>query len=128
MVDPSKFVPLRVSGFYLFFGFAWILISDISMVWTGFVDIPAYFFSLSKGLLFVGVSSIIIYVLMRQQLKRVSRANSLAHAVINGTTDAVFVKDRSGRYLMFNTAGGLLVNKRAEDVIGQDDHFVFDAQ
>ncbi len=128
MVDPSKYVPLRVSGFYLLFGVVWILTSDVSMVWTGIVDIRAYLFSLCKGILFVGVSSIFIYLLMRQQLKRVTRANSLAHAVINGTTDAVFVKDRSGRYLMFNSAGGSLVKKRAEDVIGQDDHFVFDAE
>jgi PAS domain S-box-containing protein len=128
MVDPSRFVPLRVSAFYLLFGFVWILTSDISMVWTGIVDVPAYLFSLCKGMLFVGVSSIIIYVLMRQQLMQISRANSLAHAVVNGTTDAVFVKDRSGRYLMFNSAGGLLVDKRPEDVIGQDDHFVFDAE
>ncbi|WP_197168215.1 PAS domain-containing protein [Neorhodopirellula pilleata] len=128
MVDPSKHVPLRVSGFYLLFGVVWILTSDVLMAWSEIVDVRASLVSSCKGLFFVGVSAAIIYLLMRQQLERLSCANSLAHAVINGTTDAVFVKDRNGRYLMFNRAAAAQVNKRAEDVIGRDDHFVFDAQ
>ena len=45
----------------------------------------------------------------------------LLHAVIEGTTDAVFVKDRQGRYLMINTAGARFLTKTVAEVIGKDD-------
>ncbi len=127
MLNPSKNVPLRVSGLYLLFGVIWILLSDVSMVWTGVFDISGYVFSLCKGIFFVVVSSSLLYLLMRHQLKRVDRANALALAVVNGTTDAVFVKDCSGRYLMFNEAASKFVGKSIEEVIGRDDDFLFDS-
>jgi PAS domain S-box-containing protein len=46
-------------------------------------------------------------------------------AVVEGTTDAVFIKDVQGRYLLFNSAAGRFVGKSTEDVIGHDDTFVF---
>src|SRR5262245_2594759 len=49
----------------------------------------------------------------------------LLRAVIEGTTDAVFVKDRQGRYLMINAAGAGFLGKSVADVIGQDDTQLF---
>jgi PAS domain S-box-containing protein len=51
----------------------------------------------------------------------------LVRAVVDGTTDAVFVKDRRGRYLMINAAGAGFLGKAAADVIGQDDTRLFSA-
>jgi sigma-B regulation protein RsbU (phosphoserine phosphatase) len=53
------------------------------------------------------------------------RSLGLLRAVIEGTTDAVFVKDRQGRYLMINTAGARLLGQTVEDVIGKDDTELF---
>src|SRR5262249_34961088 len=50
---------------------------------------------------------------------------NLLHAVIEGTTDAVFVKDRQGRYLMINTAGARFLGKTVTEVIGKDDTELF---
>ena len=50
----------------------------------------------------------------------------LLRAVVDGTTDAVFVKDRAGKYLLFNAAAGRLVGKPAGEVLGRDDTAVFD--
>jgi PAS domain S-box-containing protein len=49
----------------------------------------------------------------------------LLQAVIEGTTDAVFVKDRQGRYLMINTAGARFLGKTVAEVIGKDDTELF---
>jgi PAS domain S-box-containing protein len=50
---------------------------------------------------------------------------TLLQAVIEGTTDAVYVKDLAGRYLMINTAGARFLGKTVKEVIGKDDTAVF---
>jgi PAS domain S-box-containing protein len=47
------------------------------------------------------------------------------HAIVEGTSDAVFIKDLEGRYLLFNAAAGRFVGKKPEDVLGHDDTFIF---
>jgi PAS domain S-box-containing protein len=49
----------------------------------------------------------------------------LLRAVTEGTTDAVYVKDRQGRYLMINTAGARFLGKTVAEVIGKDDTELF---
>ena len=44
-----------------------------------------------------------------REFRQVARAGSLLRAVADGTTDAVFVKDRDGRYLLFNEAAARFV-------------------
>jgi PAS domain S-box-containing protein len=53
---------------------------------------------------------------------------NLLHGVIEGTTDAVYVKDRQGRYLMINAAGAGFLGKTVAEVIGQDDTQLFSSQ
>lgn len=53
------------------------------------------------------------------------RSESLLRAVIEGTTDAVFVKDTQGRYLLINTAGANLVGKTVAAILGQNDTALF---
>jgi two-component system, cell cycle sensor histidine kinase and response regulator CckA len=52
-------------------------------------------------------------------------SHSLLRAVVEGTSDAVFVKDLDGRYLMINTAGAALLGKTVDEVVGQDDFALF---
>jgi PAS domain S-box-containing protein len=49
----------------------------------------------------------------------------LVRAVVEGTTDAVFVKDCEGCYLMINAAGAGFLGKTVAEVIGQDDTQLF---
>ncbi len=51
----------------------------------------------------------------------VRESNSLLHAVIGGTPDAIYVKDLKGRYLLLNTAAAQLLGKTAADVVGKTD-------
>ncbi len=46
-------------------------------------------------------------------------------AIVDGTSDAVFIKDLRGRYLLFNQAAGGFVGKSPADVLGHDDTFIF---
>jgi PAS domain S-box-containing protein len=47
--------------------------------------------------------------------------HSLLNAVMESTTDAIFVKDLAGRYLMINTAGARFLGQTVAGVIGKDD-------
>jgi two-component system cell cycle sensor histidine kinase/response regulator CckA len=53
------------------------------------------------------------------------RTAELLRAVADGATDAIFVKARDGKYLLFNPAAGRLVGKPPEQVLGRDDTAVF---
>lgn len=45
--------------------------------------------------------------------------NTLLNAIIEGTHDAIFVKDRQHRYLVINTAGARVFGKSVEEVVGK---------
>ncbi len=51
----------------------------------------------------------------------------LFRAVVEGTSDAVFVKDRFGKYLLLNPAGAQFIGKPISEVLGRDDRELFDA-
>ncbi|QJW92966.1 PAS domain S-box protein [Frigoriglobus tundricola] len=52
----------------------------------------------------------------------------LLRAVANGTTDAVYVKDRNGKYLLLNAAAAGFVGKTVAEVLGRDDSGLFDPE
>jgi PAS domain S-box-containing protein len=54
----------------------------------------------------------------------IADSHTLLWAVIEGTSDAVWVKDREGRYLLFNSAAAAIVGKTADEVLGHDDRAV----
>ncbi|MBI3411063.1 MAG: PAS domain S-box protein [Planctomycetes bacterium] len=61
--------------------------------------------------------------------KRAERAlvesHSVLNAVIEGASDAIFVKDLQGRYVMINAAGARFIGKPVEAIIGNDDRALF---
>ncbi|TMA58232.1 MAG: PAS domain S-box protein [Deltaproteobacteria bacterium] len=58
----------------------------------------------------------------RRRAEQAAReSHALVRSVIEGTTDAVFVKDREGRYLMINSAGAAALRGTVDDVLGKDD-------
>ena len=50
---------------------------------------------------------------------------ALLKGITEGTTDAVFVKDLDGRYLMINSAGAAFLGMSVSDVLGQNDLRLF---
>ena len=43
------------------------------------------------------------------------------HALMDGTSDAVFIKDLQGKYLLFNAAAGRFAGRNPDEVLGHDD-------
>lgn len=57
--------------------------------------------------------------------KELENSNHLLRAVIDGTDNIIFIKDRESRYLMMNPAGAHLFGCTPEEVIGKDDTAFF---
>src|SRR5208283_2815408 len=49
----------------------------------------------------------------------------LLRDVMEGSTDAFYIKDQQGRYVTINSAGARMLGKTVEDVIGKDDMELF---
>jgi PAS domain S-box-containing protein len=53
--------------------------------------------------------------------QKLSESHQLLRAVAEGTTDALFVKDRQGHYLAINSAGARFLDQPVEEIVGKDD-------
>ncbi|MFO0604805.1 MAG: PAS domain-containing protein [Polyangiales bacterium] len=53
-------------------------------------------------------------------------ATALLRAVVEGTTDAVFVKDLQGRYRLLNDAAARVFGRAPDEVLGRDDRALWD--
>lgn len=62
----------------------------------------------------------------RQEWEAVRENRDLLRAVLDSTTDAVYVKDLEGRYLLINPAGAQMVGRRVDQVIGRTDQEIFE--
>ena len=51
--------------------------------------------------------------------------NSLLSSVIEGTSDAIFLKDSAGRYLVVNSSAAEVIGRPAEEVLGRSDAELF---
>jgi PAS domain S-box-containing protein len=53
------------------------------------------------------------------------KSHDMLQAIMEGTTDAIFVKDRRGRYLMLNSPGARLIGRTVAELLGKDDTALF---
>ncbi len=65
---------------------------------------------------------------LQQQVAALQRSHHLLHAVVEGISDAVFVKDSHGRYLLANAAALKFAGKSIDEVLGHDDTLLFSAE
>lgn len=65
---------------------------------------------------------------MRSPASRSYDDYALMSALVRGTTDALFLKDPNGRYLMINPAGTQLIGQPEEKIIGKTDEDLFPAE
>jgi PAS domain S-box-containing protein len=57
--------------------------------------------------------------------KALEERTSLLSAIIEGTADAVFLKDVEGRYMLVNSTVAKMAGRSVEDIVGVDDARVF---
>lgn len=77
---------------------------------------------------FLCVNGVVVSVLSELVRRSLAQARSSAHlldVVAQGTSDAVFVKDLSGRYILANQAAAGFVGVPQNEVIGKDDRALF---
>lgn len=133
---------LRIVAVYAVFASLWILLSDTAVAWL--FDDPAQITLVStiKGWLFVAVTSLLLYGLIRRfigqvvsasrrevaALKAQSRTFQLLSAIVDNSADAIFAKDKEGRYLLANHATERVVGKPAEFIVGRRDTDIFPAE
>jgi len=60
----------------------------------------------------------------QEQTERL-RALALMQAISEGSSDAIFAKDRDGRYLLCNREAGRLMGRPIEQILGRDDRALF---
>ena len=118
----------RIIGIYSLFAALWIYFSDQAV--GLFVREREMMVRLSvyKGFLFIVVTALLLYKLIvrhiwktREVEKDLRKSRNLINALVEGTTDAVFVKDRDGRYILLNKAAAEFSGKPEKEIIGRDD-------
>lgn len=56
----------------------------------------------------------------RRSASALRQQHGLLKSIIEGTTEAIFVKDLQGRYMMINSAGAKFLNSTVDEIIGKD--------
>lgn len=133
---------LRVALVYAAFAGLWILLSDRAMGLPWHDPEALVRASMLKGWLFVAVTTLLLYVLVRQLVGRLdaahrreqaqaeekARALELLTAIAQSSSDAIFAKDEQGRYLLVNDAAARYMGRPANALLGHDDGAAFPAE
>lgn len=117
---------IRIVGLYIAFGLLWIWLSDWVILALGFTDDHAFLAAAIKGSAFIGLTAMLLYTLVQREVSRAWRSENLLRAVVQETTDAVFVKDRKGRYLLANEAAARFIGRSVNEILGRDDRELLD--
>ncbi len=124
---------------YAGFAAAWILLSDRAA--EALVPDPAAltWVSMLKGWFFVAVTSLLLSFHLRRFVAKLAareaevrrqeaerqRTLLLLHGLAEASTDAIYVKDAEGRYLLFNKAAGRMIGREPQEIVGRDDRALF---
>jgi PAS domain S-box-containing protein len=124
---------------YAVFAAVWIVTSDEVVAWLYRDPVQMKVASTLKGWLFVAVTSLLLYGLIRRLLRQVlvttrreleaqrekAQALQLLATIAENSSDAIFAKDLDGRYLLFNREAARVVGKAQDDVVGERDAALF---
>lgn len=133
---------LPIIAIYAALGGFWFLLSD-RFVAALFPDpAEALRVGLISGWLFVAVTTVLLHLLIRRLTARLhagyrreidlhverQRSLRLLAAIARASQDAIFAKDRQGKYTLFNEAACADAGRTLDQVLGRDDIQVFPAQ
>lgn len=76
-------------------------------------------------LLINGLAVSLLSELLRQSLAKQEASRQLLDSMVAGTSDAIFAKDRHGRYLLINEAAAQIIGRPVNEILGRDDSFLF---
>ncbi len=134
--------PLRIAGVYALAAVAWSLFPGL---WAA-SGLPAHaaphFAGVAADVVYLGATTWLIYALagrhartVRQRIEDGSTATThgaetqrLIAELLDNSPDAIFAKDRDGRYTLANREVLRVTGKAAADIIGQRDTAIFPAE
>jgi PAS domain S-box-containing protein len=94
-------------------------------LWIGFATLLTWLASATLAILLLQRSELQHSRQQRYEQARQLNAMKLLSDIAHGSADAIYAKDRQGRYLMFNHAACGYAGKSEEQVVGQDDTALF---
>jgi two-component system, cell cycle sensor histidine kinase and response regulator CckA len=68
---------------------------------------------------------ILSYREQQKSAEALCQEHGLLNAIIEGTSEAIYVKDLNGKYLMINAAGANFLSRPVETILGKDDLELF---
>ncbi|MGZ3255046.1 MAG: PAS domain S-box protein, partial [Burkholderiaceae bacterium] len=130
---------LKVVLLYSVFASIWILLSDKTVASLFSDNATILLISIIKGWLFVAVTALLLFFLIRRLLGRVlseaesafeahadkTRTQNLLDNIAASSPDTIYAKDLDGNYLMVNREAVRLTGKTSEQVLGRDDSILF---
>jgi PAS domain S-box-containing protein len=128
----NRFAALRIVGVYAIVAAAWIYLSDTTLALI--VRDPEMMTRIAvlKGFLFIIVTGTLLYQMISRHLRKVTtieqelrESRNLMNTLIEETPDAIYIKDRQGKYLLFNTAASNFTGISSQSAIGLDDSSIF---
>lgn len=72
-----------------------------------------------------GIVVSLISETLRRSMVKIEINRNLLNAVVSGTSDAIFVKDMQGNYLLANASAAQITGKSSAEIIGNNDFFLF---
>lgn len=119
--------PARYAIAYAAAALVWIVASDL-IVDAADAETPAI--NILKGVAFILATSLLLAALLRRHEIRVAvadqRARDEMRDIVDQSTEAVYVVDRDGRFLLINRALGDLLGIVPEDAVGRAREEVLD--
>lgn len=126
---------ILITIIYLLAGGLWIILSDC----IAYMVLPGIdrflWFSIVKGLIYVGLTGILIFILVYSAMSKMERATqeaqnkeSLLKALFDSIPDIIFYKDKNSIYLGGNHAFETYNDFLLEDFVGKDDYELFGPQ
>jgi HD-GYP domain-containing protein (c-di-GMP phosphodiesterase class II)/PAS domain-containing protein len=118
---------LRTTALYVIVASLWIILSDRILVPSPLPDVNYIRWQTIKGLLFVVVTGILLYVSLRTQLNRLQQAEADRTAIethfsnlLLKSTDAIINIDSEGRINFFNQGAETIFGYSADEMLGNN--------
>ncbi|MBD0268639.1 MAG: EAL domain-containing protein [Cyanobacteria bacterium Co-bin8] len=124
----KKYAAIRSVLVYAFTSACWILVSDYFLEKIVSNELLLTQLQTLKGWFFVLATSGILYGLLQTNQRSQHKSYTLLQKIVEGTTDAIFVKDRQGRYIMVNSVTASILGQPVDAILNREDTALMPAE
>jgi diguanylate cyclase (GGDEF)-like protein/PAS domain S-box-containing protein len=136
------YYPAQLALAYVIVAGLWIVFSDAWVARLFRNPAEVRWASSIKGLVFVALTAAMLFALARRLVRQVERAVRVAETIshdharqrrlvaelLDNSPDAIFTKDRDGRYTFVNREVARVTGRSAAQLVGGDDRAIFPAE